>query len=88
MSRIIYYKKLIKTFGLWYSPKMTAKIIREARMYHFAMKSLKSFHWKDIAKDINISVSNMSRIVTGRGFPGKDTMNKLIEYFDLQSNQT
>lgn len=83
--QIIYYKALIKQFGLWYHPQMTARIIKEARTYNWVIKkdSNIKFHWKDIAEDIGISKSAISKIVTGKGFPSKETMDKLIKYLDL-----
>jgi transcriptional regulator with XRE-family HTH domain len=81
----IYYKRLIKKYHLWYSPEMTAKIIKEAHMYNWVnRKDLNiRFYWKDIAKEIGISASAMSRIVSGKGFPSRKTMDKLIKYLDL-----
>lgn len=83
----IYYKRLIREYGLWHSPKMTAKIITEAQMHNWSQrKDLKiKFYWKDIAKDIAISSSAISKIITGKGFPSRQTMDKLIKYLDLVS---
>lgn len=85
MQNEIYYKRLIKDYGLWYSPEMTATIIKEARTYNWIhRKDLNiEFYWKDVAKHLGISAQNMSRIITGKGFPSHDLMEKLIVYFDL-----
>lgn len=83
----IYYKKLIAKYGLWHRPEMTATIITEAVMYNFVNRAelgVKSC-WKDIAKDIGISRSAMSRIATGKCFPSRPTMDKLVKYLDLTS---
>lgn len=81
----IYYKSLIKQYGLWHSPKMLSKILKEAQSYNFCWrKDLKvSIFWKDVAESIGMSENSMSRIVTGKGFPNRNNMNKLIKYFDL-----
>jgi transcriptional regulator with XRE-family HTH domain len=81
----IYYKLLIKRYGLWKSPQSTATILKEAKTYNYhCRKDLKiKFHWKDIAEDIGISKGAISRIVTGKGFPRKETMERLIKYLDL-----
>ena len=85
MVNEIYYKRLIKEWGLWNSPKKTAKILKEAQSYNFCNRpDLKvSIFWKDVAKSIEISRNSMSKIVTGKGFPSRETMDKLIKYFDL-----
>lgn len=81
----IYYKELIKQYGLRYSPKMLARILKEAQSYNWChRKELKvSIYWKDVAKSIGISENSMSRIVAGKGFPNIKNMDKLIKYFDL-----
>lgn len=83
--REVYYKQLIKRFGLWHSPEMTATIIKEAHTYNWIhRKDLKiESYWKDVAKSIGISRGTMSRIVSGKGFPSRDTLEKLVKYLDL-----
>lgn len=81
----IYYKRIIKEYGLWYSPEMTSKIIKEAHTYNCSRRRELNIkiHWKDIAEDIGISSVAMSKIVSGKGFPSRKTMDKLIKYLDL-----
>lgn len=81
----IYYKLLIQRYGLWKSPQSTATILKEAKAYNYCCKkdlNIK-FYWKDIAEEIGISKGAMSRIVSGKGFPSRETMEKLIKYLDL-----
>lgn len=82
---MIWYKELIKKYGLWYSPKMTAKILREAQSYNFTFRPELnvSVFWKDVAAAIGISATAMYKIKRGESFPSQETMKKLVEYFDL-----
>ena len=82
----IYYKQLIKQYGLWYSPAMTAQILKEARTYNWYHKRGTKLFWKDIAVEIGISANSLGRIVQGKGFPSVKTMEKLVAYFDLNIN--
>lgn len=81
----VYYKKLIKEYGLWYSPDMTATIIKEAHSHNwYSRKDLNiRFHWKDVAKDLGVSPITISKIKTGKQFPSSELMDKLVNYLDL-----
>lgn len=79
-----YYKELIRIYGLWYSPEMLAKILKEANSYRWFNRKGPFLFWKDIAKEIGVSASTLSKTVSGRQFPSDKTMKKLIRYFDLR----
>jgi hypothetical protein len=85
MEKEIYYKLLIKRYGLWKHPRTTATILKEAKTYnYYCRKDLNiKLHWKDIAKDIGVAQSTISRAVTGKGFMNREAMEKLIKYLDL-----
>lgn len=73
-----YYKKLIKLYGLRKSPKLFAKILKEAKSYHKP-----GMTWRDIAVEIGVHPGSLSKYVTGTSLPKEPMMNKLTEYFDL-----